>query len=345
MSDLLIDLQGIRKVFRSPFLQRPKVALHGLDLQVRAGEIFGFLGPNGAGKTTAIKVLLGLIRPTQGAGTLLGQPFGSVDARRDLGFLPDAPNFYRYLTARELLTFAGELHRLESATLKDRVAAVLHRVHLDEESWDRQLRTYSRGMLQRVGIAVAILHQPRLVVLDEPMNGLDPQGRSEFRDLIRSLRGEGATVFLSTHVLADIEATADRVAILNQGELLQCGSLDDFLSNDGRVVELGFSANMQTSGLDRCFRNLRPGATGWIGEVDRTEAEAVVRKILDEGGNLLTFAPRRVSLEEYFLQMTASEVRRPHRSAVDAPERSSGRSRESGDRTERPAVSEKGESR
>ncbi|HMB68905.1 MAG TPA: ABC transporter ATP-binding protein [bacterium] len=344
MAEPLIDLRGIRKVFRSPFLRRPKVALQDLDLQVRPGEIFGFLGPNGAGKTTSIKILLGLIRPSAGTGTMLGRPFGSVEARRQVGFLPDAPNFYRYLTGRELLAFGGQLHGLGGADLRDRVERGLDRVHLADEARDRQLRTYSRGMLQRVGIAAAILHDPRLVILDEPMNGLDPQGRSQFRDLIRSLRDAGTTVFLSTHVLGDIETTADRVAILNRGELVRGGSLDEFLATDGRVMEMEFQVDVEGARLRGDFRGLRRVPAGWLGELERQDVERVVRRILDQEGTIVRLAPRRVSLEEYFLKEVAGDARAASSASVSGPERAPGRPSESGGRVGSPAESARGKS-
>jgi len=304
----LIQLSDVGKTYRSPFLRRPKTALTGLDLAVHAGEIFGFLGPNGAGKTTTIKILLGLVRPTRGSGTVLGQPFGSVEARRELGFLPDSPSFYRYLTAREYLRLVAELRLPKEAALERRVAETLERVRLAEESWDRQLRTFSRGMLQRAGIGAAILHRPKLVILDEPMNGLDPLGRREFRDLILSLKAEGACVFLSSHVLADIESTADRVAILHRGELLECGALEDILSDGGRTIEITFElrGGVRPGEIAAGIDEMHPGARGWIASVrDPDRACRAAQRILDSGGRILEMGPRRVSLEQFFVERVA----------------------------------------
>jgi ABC-2 type transport system ATP-binding protein len=309
-SQRLIDIRGVTKIFRSDLFKRPKHALCGVDLSVEEGEIFGFLGPNGAGKTTTIKILLGLIRPTSGQGTLLGRRFGSVAARQDLGFLPDSPNFHRYLTARELLEFHGRLHGLAGADLAGRIDEVLERVRLAPEARGRQLRTFSRGMLQRTGIAAAILHRPRLVILDEPMNGLDPLGRHQFRDLILQLKGEGATVLLSSHVLADIESTADRVAILHEGRVVRCGALDDILSREGRAVEIHFEVDPSAiPALNRELDALRPGSRGWIGLAgDPEEATRMVRAVLDAGGCLLGYQPHRITLEEFFVQQIADST-------------------------------------
>jgi len=301
----LIDVHDLAKTFRSKLLRRPHVALRGLDLAVREGEIFGFLGPNGAGKTTTIKILLGLLRPTSGTGHVLGHPFTSVAARRSVGFLPDSPNFYRYLTARELLDFAGRLHGLDSRELPRRIESALDRVGLDESARGRALRGYSRGMLQRTGIAAAILHRPRLVILDEPMNGLDPLGRGDFRDLILALRDEGVTIFLSSHVLGDIENMADRVGILHEGHLIRCGALGDILAGDERRVEILFELDPGTALAEVApsFEELAIGPQGRFGVVrDPRRAEWVVRRILDGGGRLLRYDRRRVSLEEFFVR-------------------------------------------
>jgi ABC-2 type transport system ATP-binding protein len=309
-SEKLIDVRDVGKTFHSKLLRRPHVALQSLDLSVEEGEIFGFLGPNGAGKTTTIKILLGLIRSTSGSGQVLGFPFGSVAARRSLGFLPDSPRFYRYLTARELLRFGGKLHGIVGAELARRVEDTLDRVHLAEDARGRALWSYSRGMLQRVGIAAALLHRPRLVILDEPMNGLDPIGRNVFRDLLLVLKSEGVTVFLSSHVLHDIENIADRVGILNEGHLIQCGSLSEILAVDDRHVEIRFEIERGSvlREITPSFDELVLSPQGWFGQVgDPERATRIVRKILESGGRLLRFERKRVSLEEFFLQQISGE--------------------------------------
>jgi len=308
----LVDVQGITKIFRSKILRRPSPALEGLDLAVEEGEIFGFLGPNGAGKTTTIRILLGLIRPSAGVGHVLGRPFGSVEARREVGFLPDSPNFYRSLTARELLRFSGRLHGWSGRELDARIEETLDRVGLAGEARARRLHTYSRGMLQRTGIAAAILHRPRLVILDEPMNGLDPLGRHDFRDLILALREEGVTVFLSSHVLGDVESTADRVGILDRGRLIRCGSLREILEGDGRRIELVFELPAREAlpePVRRLLREFRVMGTRWVGEVDDSDAaNRVVREVLAAGGRLVEMGPKRITLEEFFVRQVARSV-------------------------------------
>jgi ABC-2 type transport system ATP-binding protein len=306
----LIDVQGIAKTFRSGVLLRPFVALEGLDLSVEEGEIFGFLGPNGAGKTTTIKILLGLIHASRGTGRVLSHPFGDVEARRQIGFLADSPNFYRYLSARELLRFTGSLHGLSGADLGRRIEETLTRVGLVESARSRALKTYSRGMLQRTGIAAAILHQPRLVILDEPMNGLDPLGRREFRDLILSLKKEGVTILLSSHVLADIESTADRVGILNGGRLILCGSLSEILTDGQERIEISFRLELGSAltEIGQRLTNFHAGSQGWVGELhDSKDAFSMSRRILEAGGEILEMHRNRISLEEFFVRQVAAQ--------------------------------------
>ncbi|MFN8177234.1 MAG: ABC transporter ATP-binding protein [bacterium] len=339
MAESLIALTGVGKTYRSPLLRRPKPALVDLDLEVSAGEVFGFLGPNGAGKTTTIKILLGLIRPTTGSGTVLGEPFGSPEARRELGFLPDTPSFYRYLSAREYLQFVGELRQMRGEKLRRRIEETLERVQLPSEAWDRHLRTYSRGMLQRTGIAAAILHSPKLVILDEPMNGLDPLGRRDFRDLILALKSDGACVFLSSHVLPDIEGTADRVAILDKGRLLECGPLAEIVSGGGRVVEIAFElrGGVRPGEVAAGIDEMRPTSRGWIATIsDPDRACRVVQRILDSGGRVFEFGPRRVSLEEFFVERISGI---PAKSAITAAAAAPARAPSGVIRPERPAPS------
>src|ERR1041385_3610557 len=216
---------------------RPYVALDGLTLQVEQGEVFGFLGPNGAGKTTTLKLLMQLIYPTSGHAEILGKPIGDVSVKRRVGYLPETPYFYDYLTAEELLNYFGALFGYAAAERRRRTGALLDEVGIGKER-RLPLRKFSKGMLQRVGIAQAILNDPEVVFLDEPMSGLDPLGRREMRQLILRLRDRGCTVFFSSHVLADAEALCSRVAILAGGRLVAAGRLSDLLAFQVRGWEL-----------------------------------------------------------------------------------------------------------
>src|SRR5215469_13680783 len=214
-----IEILQLEKVYSVGFWRkRPKRALYPLDLAVEEGEIFGFLGPNGAGKTTTLKILMGLVFPTTGSARILGMELDDQRMKAQIGFLPEQPYFYDYLTAVELLKYYGRLSGVDEKRLVSRVDAVLERVAL-KDSAHLQLRKFSKGMLQRVGIAQAILHDPKVVFLDEPMSGLDPMGRREVRNLIEGFKSESKTIFFSTHILSDAEALCDRVAIIHLGEL------------------------------------------------------------------------------------------------------------------------------
>src|SRR6478672_7858737 len=223
-----VVIESLTKDYEVGFWRKRKVrALDGLSLTIDRGEIFGFLGANGAGKTTTLKLLMRLIFPTAGTARILGHDISDTSMHARIGYLPEAPYFYDYLTAREFLNYCGELFGLNQAPHARRTEDVLTRVNLEKKSWDRQLRKFSKGMLQRVGLAQAIVNDPEIVFLDEPMSGLDPVGRREVRDLIAALRDEGKTVFMCSHILSDIEVLCDSVAILKGGKLARSGSLDE----------------------------------------------------------------------------------------------------------------------
>src|SRR6266481_2256120 len=225
-----LEIQGLCKSYPAGFWRKTlRPALLPLDLTVEEGETFGFLGPNGAGKTTTLKLLMGIIFPTSGSARILGRHFHDPEVRRQIGFLPEQPYFYDYLNAQELLDYYGSLSGLSPDERKTRVPALLERVGL-ADAGRQQLRKFSKGMLQRVGIAQAILHQPRIVFLDEPMSGLDPVGRREIRELLQGLKDEGKTVFFSTHILSDAEALCDRVAVIHEGMLRGVGVVADLVS-------------------------------------------------------------------------------------------------------------------
>ena len=301
----VIEIQDLTKDFYVGFWRkRPVRALDGLSLKVEAGEIFGFLGPNGAGKTTTLKLLMNLIRPTAGSARILGQPVDSVSMRRNIGYLPENPYFYDHLTPEELLTYIGTLFGIRQPVLRKKILELLETVGL-AEARKLQLRKFSKGMVQRVGIAQALINDPEVVFLDEPMSGLDPLGRREVRLVISSLRTRGATVFFSSHILPDVEALCDRVAIMNRGKLLELGALLDILKVKIQGHEI-ILAHVQPAVLEA----LRPMCEEITLMSDRVhiraatsrQAGAIVSQAVSGGAELVSVNPIRASLEEYFFQ-------------------------------------------
>jgi ABC-2 type transport system ATP-binding protein len=234
----VIEIENLTKDYEVGFWRKKKIrALDDLSLTVERSEIFGFLGANGAGKTTTIKLLMRLIYPTSGSARILGRDIADVRMHAAIGYLPERPYFYDYLTARELLEYCAALFGFTRADQKTRAARMLARVGLDEASWDKQLRKFSKGMLQRVGLAQALINDPEVVFLDEPMSGLDPVGRREVRDLIANLRDEGVTVFLCTHILSDIEVLCDRAAIMQKGKLAHLGTIEELRAIGAKISD------------------------------------------------------------------------------------------------------------
>lgn len=307
MSDpeCILKTEGLRKVFKVGFWGRPVTVLENLDLDVCRGEVFGFLGPNGAGKTTTIKILMGLIYPTAGRATLFGRPVGDREAKAKLGFLPESPYFYDYLTAAEFLRFYGHLFSLYGDGLERRITELLELVGMSHAR-NLQLRKFSKGMLQRVGIAQALINDPELVVLDEPMSGLDPVGRKEIRDLILRLKESGKTIFFSSHILHDAELLCDRVAIILKGRLVASGLVSDLVGQGAtRSVEMVVEGLSQ-EGLD----HLRPLAEKLLlqgsqalvvlkGQPQVADALEIVRAAK---GELVSLTPHKSSLEELFIR-------------------------------------------
>jgi len=301
---ILVD--GLTKKFRSGWPGLPPItALAGLSLSVRRGEIYGFLGPNGAGKTVTLKILLGLMRPTSGTAELLGKPIGDVEVRRRIGFLPESPYFYDYLTAVEFLLFYGHLAGLDRALLGRRVTQLLDMVGL-AEARTRQLREFSKGMLQRIGLAQALIHDPELVILDEPMSGLDPLGRKHARDLILGLRDQGKTVFFSTHIIPDVEMICDRVGIIVKGKLLAAGRVDELVSNGHtqsvEIVCEGINADEVPSVTALATRVLQRGRHCLVALPGPDRLEDVLATIRARGGRLVSVTPQKNSLEELFFK-------------------------------------------
>jgi ABC-2 type transport system ATP-binding protein len=236
MTEPAVAVLGVTKLFPVPFHRRPVVAVRDLNLQVAAGQIYGLLGPNGSGKSTTLKIILGLVPPTTGTAKIFGRDSDSVASREAVGFLPESPYFYKYLTGEETLRFHGKLCGLRGAALKNRVGELLALVGLTNAG-KRRLGGYSKGMLQRIGLAQALVHEPALVVLDEPTAGVDPAGAREIRDLILGLKQRGITVLLSSHLLGQVQEICDRVGILANGELVREGALEDLgIENQTELV-------------------------------------------------------------------------------------------------------------
>ncbi|MGH9805133.1 MAG: ABC transporter ATP-binding protein [Candidatus Acidiferrales bacterium] len=288
--------------------KRPHRALDHLSLTIEAGEIFGLLGPNGAGKTTTLKLLLRLVYPTSGTARLLGRPLEDIETHRRIGYLPEAPYFYDYLTAREFLDYCGQLFGLDAGLRRERVASLLERVGLADAA-DFGLRHYSRGMLQRVGIAQALINDPELVFLDEPMLGLDPVGRREVRDIILELRARGKTVCYSTHVLSDVESLCDRMAILNRGKLHGLGTLDQILKLAAKASEVlvGQPSAALVEALRKFGDSLRLAGDRATLAVPDSQLFSVIDLVRQHGGQLLGVNPVRASLEDYFFEAFGTE--------------------------------------
>jgi ABC-2 type transport system ATP-binding protein len=312
VTDLVVETRGLRKQFGE------KTAVEDLSLGVHRGEVFGFLGPNGAGKTTSIKMLLGLVEPTSGSGSVLGAPLGHLQTRARLGFLPEHFRFQDWLTGRELLLVHGRFLGMSSRATKERADELLVRVDLVDAA-HRPIRTYSKGMMQRVGLAQALLGHPDIVFLDEPTSGLDPLGRLLVRDVIRELRDRGTTVFLNSHLLGEVEATCDRVTFVKEGRTvrdLRMGDVDGTVEVDlrvgsltgearaaiariGRILEEGTSASASGDGLERVRlsvqrEDLLPG---------------LARALLERGVPLYEMRVARKSLEATFLEVMGEDQR------------------------------------
>jgi ABC-2 type transport system ATP-binding protein len=306
----VIEIENLSKDYETGFWRKKKVrALDDLTLSVRGGQIFGFLGGNGAGKTTTIKILMSLLFPTSGSARILGRDISDVSMRRSIGYCPENPYFYDYLTASELMNYFGELFGLEQSRRKQKTEELLSRVGLDEKDWGKQLRKFSKGMLQRVGLAQSLINDPELVFLDEPMSGLDPIGRREIRELISELRENGTTVFMSTHILSDIEALCDEVAILRNGRLAEIGKLDELLNKDSdrRGFEISFTGigedalKPALAGLNAAI-DFASKPNGVIVTVpDQDEIDAVLAAARGAGGKIVSVEPLKQSLEELFV--------------------------------------------
>ena len=297
-----IEILGLEKTYSVGFWRkRPKRALHPLHLTVEDGEIFGFLGPNGAGKTTTLKLLMGLVFPTAGSARILGRDWTDPQVKAQIGFLPEQPYFYDYLTAHELLEYYGQLSGVPAKQRKQRVEQVLQQVGLCDVQ-GVQLRKFSKGMLQRVGIGQAILHDPKLVFFDEPMSGLDPMGRREVRDLMVHLKHEGKTVFFSTHILSDAETLCDRVAVIHNGELRGVGAVEDLTSSVQGKVEVIWHGTQVPASIKALGGECHVTGDRVRAIIAENHQDAVIDALRRDRLRLLAITPVRTSLEAYFVE-------------------------------------------
>jgi ABC-2 type transport system ATP-binding protein len=305
----MLELSEVSKVYRDPMTLKPFTAVDRISLSLRGGEIFGLLGPNGAGKTSTIKMILGLTRPTRGTIRLQGREPGNPDARRRLGYLPENPCFYDHLTAREYLSLVGSLFGIERRAARLRADALLSRLGLGGET-TKPLRKFSKGMTQRLGLCQALLNDPDLLVLDEPMSGLDPIGRADVKQILRDERDRGVTVLMSSHALAETETLCDRVAILHRGRVLEVGEMKSLLESGVIEWEVTVDA-LPKSGLEGLRsegHRVEPAGTRWTIRV--TDAEVLQRllgALTKDGVFIRSVEPRRNSLEEHFVRTVQAE--------------------------------------
>lgn len=312
MMEHVIEIDDLTKDYETGFLRKKKVrALDALTLNVRGGQIFGFLGGNGAGKTTTIKTLMRLQFPTSGSARILGRDIADVGMHARIGYCPENPYFYDYLSAVELMDYFGRLFGYDAVRRKEKTESLLTAVGLEEKDWKKQLRKYSKGMLQRVGLAQSLINDPELVFLDEPMSGLDPVGRREIRELIAGLRDKGVTVFMSTHILSDIEALCDEVAILRGGRLAASGRLTDLLARDAshrslEIVIQGVNAETireRVEFIAGSSLTVKPNGAVII-VPDESDVEAVLKITREAQGQLIAIRPLTQALEDLFVKET-----------------------------------------
>jgi len=297
-----LKIEGLRKTFQTGFIPKKKTILKEISLSVEAGEIFGYLGPNGAGKTTTIKCILGLIFPDKGLIEILGHSYLSLRSRERLGFLPENPYFYDYLSASEFLDFYARLFGIKKNKRQAKIRELLNLVGL-EKAAHLPLRKFSRGMLQRTGLAQALINDPEILLLDEPLSGLDPVGRKEIRDIIVHLKEEGKTVFLSSHILQDIEMICDRVAILMEGEIINQGKITDLISEKILFTEIIVSG-VKPDDLKTLGGNISTQGDRTLLKIyEENKVEQVFKLIQSSGGRIHSLIPRTQTLEDIFVGM------------------------------------------
>jgi ABC-2 type transport system ATP-binding protein len=307
MATAAIEIENLTKDYPFGFLHlKKKTSLEGLTMSVENGEVFGFLGPNGAGKSTTIKLLVGLIFPTAGTARILGKPISDISMHADIGYLPEQPYFYDYLTAAELLDYFARFHDLSAQDRKARVDQMLKKVGL-ETARKIQLRKYSKGMLQRVGLAQAILHDPKVVILDEPMSGLDPVGRREVRDIILELKQAGKTVLFSTHILSDAEMLCDRVGVIVGGKLRGVGAPDEIVGLKAQAMEVLFEYTGSSNGLGSLLSKATQTGSRYRLQVAESDLYPAMQQLCGTGAKILSVSQVRATLEEYFMHLVEAD--------------------------------------
>jgi ABC-2 type transport system ATP-binding protein len=304
----VIEINGLTKYYGS-FIWKKKVpALDNLSLNIPSGAVFGFLGPNGAGKTTTIKLLMDLIKPSSGSAMVLGAPPDNVKVKKQIGFLPDAPAFSSYLSANEFLNICAKLLGISSSERKKRIAEVLEVVKMTKHAKSK-LGGFSRGMIQRIGIAQAILNDPKLLILDEPLVGLDPHGRQELKDIILDQKSRGTNVFFCSHILSDVEKICDHLGILFEGKLLCSGSVDELLSQTGSRLHINSGHDdIAKTMLSDASETIKLSDGSWeLTFSDKKEIKDALKALKEKHGNDVTITPARENLEEFFFRKIEAE--------------------------------------
>ncbi|HKP97614.1 MAG TPA: ABC transporter ATP-binding protein [Fibrobacteria bacterium] len=299
----MIQVEDLRKTYRIGFWRKSVEALRGVSFEVKPGDLYGFIGPNGAGKSTTIKILLGLLKAGSGRASLMGSPAGSPRSRLEVGFLPEQPYFYDYLSGREFLRFYGQLSGLKWGELKKRVAEVSELAGVRRDAMDRKLRTYSKGMLQRIGLAQVLLSRPRLVILDEPMSGLDPLGRRDVRTLLQNLHAQGITVFYSSHVLSDVEAICTRLAMVVNGQIRREGTVAQVLEGEAEHYQVVLSSEIKPGDVPRGAGTALDARTVSCQDLD--SQRALLQWALAQGLGVLSVSRNRHTLEDVLAEEVA----------------------------------------
>jgi ABC-2 type transport system ATP-binding protein len=303
----IIKTIDLTKEFQSSFPFRKITALADLSLKVTQGEVFGFLGPNGSGKTTTFKLLLGLLYPTRGKIFLWGEDHYKIELKAKIGFLPESPYFYNYLKAKEYLNLCGQLFEINAKERHNKINTLLERVGLQDHK-NALIKTYSKGMLQRLGLAQALIHDPELLILDEPMSGLDPLGRKEVRDIMLELKAQGKTIIFSTHILSDVETVCDRVGIIIKGSLKDCGPIEKLLNPKIKSFEIcikGLPIETINNLRERGLPVIQRGEETFI-RVEEAGVNDVLHNLLKKGGELISFIPQKETLEDLYVSQIKS---------------------------------------